>query len=146
VVTRHSAAHRERRLARQHRALAGPFRQCFDVTVLRTARTADFDRRRRRDGGTDGGDTRHHVALSSQRYLVRSLWRTDGRQHSVVVATTPCALSRGPDQSSGLRAASSNQRLAVIRRLGGVRDRPILRLYLGTGFLLRTAACAGVGE
>ena len=32
--------------------LAGLFRQCFDVIVLRTARTVDFDRRRRRDGGT----------------------------------------------------------------------------------------------
>ncbi len=133
-------------MARQHRALAGPFRERFDVTVLCTARTSNLDRRRRRGGGTYGRDTRHHVAVSSQKYLIRPVGRTGGREHLTVVATALCALPCRPDQSRGLCAAASNQRLAVIRRLGGVRDRRVIRLYLGAHILLKSAAAAGVKE
>ncbi len=142
----HWAAHLERRLARQHCPIAGAFRQRFNATVLRTTRAADFDWRRRRDGGTHGGDTRHHVAVSSQRYPVRPVRGTDGRQYPTMVATAPRALPCGPDQSRGLCAAAPNQHLAVTRRLGGVRDRPVLRLYLDNHILLRSAANASVEE
>ena len=143
---KHWAAHLERRLARQHCPIAGAFRQRFNATVLRTTRAAYVHWRRRRDGGTPGGDTWHHVAVSSQRYPVRSLGGADGREHSTVVATAPRALPCGSDQSRGLCAAAPNQRLAFIRCLGSVRDRPVLRIYLGAPILLRSAADAGVEE
>ena len=44
-------------------------------------------------------------------------------------AAAPCALSCRPDQSRSLCGCAEST-LAVVRCLGGVRDRPILRLYL----------------
>ena len=146
VVMRRWVSLREGRLARQHCTVFGALWERLHAPVLRPTRTPDLDWRRRSHGGAHSRDTRHHVAISSQRHPVPSVGRTDGREHPVVVATAPRALSCGSDQSSGLRAAASNQRLAVIRRLGGVRDWPFLRLYLGTHILLRSAAGAGVKE
>ena len=140
VVMRRWASLREGRLARQHCTVLSAFWERLHAPVLRPARTPDLDWGRRRDGGAHSGDTRHHVAVSSQRHPVPSVGRTDGREHPLVVATAPCALSRGSDQSSGLCAASPDQRLAVIRRVVGVRDWLVLRLHLGAHILLTRSA------
>lgn len=140
VVMRRWASLREGRLARQYCTVPGAFWERFNAPVLRPTRTTHLDWRRRSHGGAYSGDTRHHLAVSSQRYLVRPVGRTDGCKHPAVVATAPRALSCGPDQSSGLCAVASYQRLATIRRLDGLRDWPVLRLYLGAHILLTTPA------
>ena len=56
----------------------------------------------------------------------------------------PCPVD--PIKAAACGAAAPDQRLAVVRRLGGVRDGPFLRLYLGPPILLRSAASAGVKE
>ena len=140
VVMRRWASLREGRLARQHCTVLSALWERLHAPVLRPTRTPHLDWSRRSHGGAHSGDTRHHVAVSSQRHPVPSVGRTDGREHPVVVATAPRALSCGSDQSSCLCAVTSNQCLAVIRRLGGVRDWPVLRLYLGAHILLTRSA------
>ena len=140
VVMRRWASLREGRLARQHCTVFSALWERLHAPVLRPTRTPDLDWRRRSHGGAHSRDTRHHVAISSQRHPVPSVGRTDGREHPAVVATAPRALSCGSDQSSGLFAVASNQCLAAIRRVGGVRDWPVLRLHLGAHILLTRSA------
>ena len=106
VVMRRWASLREGRLARQHCTVLSALWERLHAPVLRPTRTPHLDWSRRSHGGAHSGDTQHHVAVSSQRHPVPSVGRTDGREHPVVVATAPRALSCGSDQSSGLRTAA----------------------------------------
>jgi len=86
-VNKHWAKPRERRLARYDCANIGAVWQCLNTALLRAASPADLAGCRRRDGWPYFSNSRHHVAVSAQKYAICSVGGAHGTQHRAVVAT-----------------------------------------------------------